>query len=157
MKKCNNCGAEIPEKRLNIFPNTNICSANCVEEIKFKEQITKDSIIQSKIKEDINKINELSKKKDTCIVAFNKLKKNEITKDDYNKEFKRFTWWIKEKIEEMGGWLTCNPGELTTCKSCGKPSIVFWSKKNVYFISCSDYTNGCKWNVWPWTFKNKNE
>ena len=37
MNKCSNCGSEIPEKRLNTFPNTNICSADCNEEIKFKE------------------------------------------------------------------------------------------------------------------------
>ena len=114
MNKCSNCGSEIPEKRLNTFPNTNICSADCIEEIKFKEQVIKDKKIQNKIQEDINKINELSEKKYTCVVAFNKLKKNEMTKEDYNKEFKRFTWWIKEKIEEMGGWLVSNPGELTS-------------------------------------------
>lgn len=157
MNKCSNCGSEIPEKRLSTFPNTNICSADCIEEIKFKEHVIKDKKIQNKIQYDINKINELSEKKDTCVVAFNKLKKNEITKEDYNKEFKRFTWWIKEKIEEMGGWLVSNPGELTSCKSCGKPSIIFWSKKNIYFISCSDYTKGCKWNMWPWKLKDNNE
>ena len=74
MNKCSNCGSEIPEKRLNTFPNTNICSADCIEEIKFKEQVIKDKKIQNKIQEDINKINELSEKKYTCVVAFNKLK-----------------------------------------------------------------------------------
>ena len=34
MRKCNNCGSEIPEGRIKIFPETNICSAYCVEEIK---------------------------------------------------------------------------------------------------------------------------
>ncbi|WP_413839111.1 hypothetical protein, partial [Desulfobacula sp.] len=36
----------------------------------------------------------LSEKKNICIVAYNKYKSNEITKEDYKREFKRFTWWI---------------------------------------------------------------
>ena len=64
------------------------------------------------IKKDVEKIKELSEKKNTCIVAYNKYKSNEITKEGYKTEFKRFTWWIKGKIDEMGGWLICNPGDL---------------------------------------------
>ena len=99
------------------------------------------------------KLKNYQKKKNTCIVAYNKYKSNEITKEDYKREFKRFTWWIKGKVEEIGGWLICNPGDLTECKNCSKPAIVFWSKQEIYFISCSDYKNGCKWKVWPWTFE----
>ena len=159
MTVCNNCGAEIPEGRLKIFPKTNICSASCIEEVKLKELSVKQAITQENIKEEEKKIaegiKELSARKNICVIAYNKYKSNEITKEDYKREFKRFTWWIKEKIEDMGGWLTCNPGDLTNCVECGKPSIVFWSKKEIYFISCSDYKNGCKWNVWPWTFEAK--
>ncbi len=57
----------------------------------------------------------------------------------------------------MGGWLTCNPGNLTDCVECGKPAIVFWSKQEIYFISCSDYKSGCKWKVYPWTFEITNQ
>ena len=157
MRKCNNCGSEIPEGRIKIFPETNICSAYCVEEIKLNELSVKksiqDSYVQESEKKDIEKIKELSEKKHTCIVAYNKYKSNEINKEDYKREFKRFTWWIKGKIDEMGGWLICNPGDLTECQDCSKPAIVFWSKQETYFISCSDYKNGCKWKVWPWTFE----
>tara|TARA_R100001530_G_scaffold53185_1_gene39287 strand:- start:828 stop:1307 length:480 start_codon:yes stop_codon:yes gene_type:complete len=155
MKKCDNCGMEIPEGRLKIFPETNICSAYCIEEIKLNEQSVRQKYIQEDESKRKEKIRELSEKKNTCIVAYNKYKSNEINKEDYKKEFKKFTWWIKEKIEEMGGWLICNPADFTECKKCGKPAIVFWTKKETYFISCSNYKNGCTWKIWPWTFEAK--
>ena len=92
MKKCNNCGAEIPEGRIKVFPKTNICSAYCVEEIKLNESSVKASIkeayVQESVKKDVEKIKELSEKKNICIVAYNKYKSNEITKEDYKREFK---------------------------------------------------------------------
>ncbi len=34
MRVCDYCGNNIAEGRLKIFPNTNLCSAKCVNEIK---------------------------------------------------------------------------------------------------------------------------
>ena len=127
---------EIPEGRLKIFPETNICSAYCIEEIKLNERAVRQKYIQEDESKRKEKIRELSEKKNTCIVAYNKYKSNEINKEDYKKEFKKFTWWIKEKIEEMGGWLICNPADFTECKKCGKPAIVFWTKKENF---CSPF------------------
>ena len=38
LKYCINCGGEIKLARLKIFPNTNICSAKCVEILKNKDE-----------------------------------------------------------------------------------------------------------------------
>ena len=76
MRKCNSCGSEIPEGRIKIFPETNICSAYCVEEIKLNESSVRasiqDSYVQESEKKYVEKIKELSEKKNTCIVAYNK-------------------------------------------------------------------------------------
>ena len=59
--------------------------AYCVEEIKLNELSVKksiqDSYVQESEKKDVEKIKELSEKKNTCIVAYNKYKSNEITKE----------------------------------------------------------------------------
>ena len=33
MSICTNCGNEIPKQRLDLFPETNLCSAKCIENI----------------------------------------------------------------------------------------------------------------------------
>ena len=150
---------EIPEGRLKIFPETNLCSASCIEDTKLtasaviSENISKEA--EKEKKKRVEKIKKLSEKKHTCIDAYNKYQSGKITKEDYKREFKRFTWWIKEQIEEIGGRLIYNPSDYTECEKCRKPAIVFWTKKEIYFISCSNYKNGCKWKVWPWTFETK--
>ena len=44
MRVCDYCGNNIAEGRLKIFPNTNLCSAKCVNEIKDSYEEVQKSI-----------------------------------------------------------------------------------------------------------------
>tara|TARA_A100001011_G_C14044973_1_gene729397 strand:+ start:133 stop:672 length:540 start_codon:yes stop_codon:yes gene_type:complete len=177
MSTCEYCGNNIPEGRLKIFPETNICSANCVNLINenfqdLQETIQRQTLALSeeyvssesssgsssfkKFKEVFspehqNVLKELSHRKYTTIRAFNDFKNNVISKDEYKIKFKRFTWWIKEKVESIDGYLVDNPANYTECKKCGNLSLIQWTPKfQKYFIGCSNYSSGCNWVKTIW-------
>ena len=76
---------------------------------------------------------------------------DEISENEYIVKFKRFTWWIKEKVESINGYLIDNPANYTHCKKCGNLSLVQWTPKyQKYFIGCSNFKNGCKWIKTIW-------
>ena len=56
MNTCVVCDKEIPEARLKILPDTNLCSAKCVEITKDKIEVLEEKIQKDKI-EEINEIN----------------------------------------------------------------------------------------------------
>ncbi len=185
MKVCDYCGNNIAEGRLKIFPNTNLCSAKCVNEIKDSyEEVQKsialanndlteefvgyiksgspDKNISSKFsnfkkfresfpREYEPVLKELSYRKYTTIRAYNDYLSGEISENEYVVKFKRFTWWIKEKVESINGYLIDNPANYTHCKTCGNLSLVQWTPKyQKYFIGCSNFKNGCKWIKTIW-------
>ena len=81
------------------------------------------------------------------------LQENKITKDEYKNKFKKFTWWIKEKVESMDGKLIDNPANFTECEKCGSLALVQWTPKyQKYFLGCSNYNGGkgCKWIKTIW-------
>jgi hypothetical protein len=158
MTKCVNCGGVIPEERLKTFPDTNVCSASCIEAIKyqsFKNQTeAKEENLEKWQQDRDEKIKELFDKRHTHIIAYNNFKSNKISKEDFIKETKKFTWWIKEKIEELGGWLLDNPANYINCPSCKDFTLIHWAKKyKNYFIGCSNFRKGCKWSISIWTYK----
>jgi len=180
MKKCDHCNKEIPEKRLKIFPETNICSANCAQEIKDSHESIQKQIVNNKEleeqlynsvsgpyksgdskyfkkfkdkfpKELESKLKELSEKKYTTNIAYNDFKNKKISKDEYKIKFKKFTWWIKEKVENMGGKLVDNPANYIECEECGNLTLVQWTPKfQKYFLGCSNFKNGCSWVKTIW-------
>ena len=67
------------------------------------------------------------------------------------KIFKKFTWWIKEEIEKIGGKLVDNPTNYIDCPDCGNVTLVIWTPKfKKYFLGCSEYSNGCGWAKTIW-------
>ena len=48
-----------------------------------------------------SQIENLMSKRYTTIDAFEDYKENKISKSDYEKIFKKFTWWIKEEVEKI--------------------------------------------------------
>jgi len=56
----------------------------------------------------------------------------------------------------LGGRLIDNPADYTDCPKCQNLVLVFWSKdKEIYFLGCSNYKNGCKWTKTIWTYESK--
>ena len=44
MKSCSNCGNKIPQQRLDLFPETNLCSAKCINSItEFEKNLHLDA------------------------------------------------------------------------------------------------------------------
>ena len=158
MNICVVCDKEIPQARLKILPETNLCSAKCVETTKDKIEVLEEKIQKNKI-EEINEINrekigELYKKKNSCIFLYKKFQNNQISEDEYITGFKKFTWWIKEIVEKHGGYLIDNPTKYTRCLKCFSLSIVLWSgKNNNYFIGCTKFYKGCKWAKSIWSLE----
>jgi len=158
MNKCTICEKEIPEERLKLFPETNICGRQCAEAIDLNNEILQKEINNSvsiEFKETLDKIliAELESKKNTCIIAYRKFKENKINEEQYITEFKRFTWWIKQSLDAHGGRLIDTPLKYIKCEKCHSLSIVIWSPKvKNYFIGCSGFYNGCRWIKSIWRF-----
>ena len=79
MNTCVVCDKEIPEARLKILPDTNLCSAKCVETTKNKIEVLEEKIQKNKI-EEINqikrvKIKELYQKKKFMYFPLQKISK----------------------------------------------------------------------------------
>ena len=181
--KCVKCGNIIPTERKKILPETNLCSADCAETIeaefsylKREEEYNKwysPSLIEKverglfsvyykstfeKFKTNFPKeiepkLKELSYRKYTTIKALKDFQENKITKDEYKNKFKKFTWWIKEKVESIDGKLIDNPTRYIDCPDCGHLTLVIWSPKNQrYFLGCSEFHNGCAWAKSIWKY-----
>ena len=170
--RCINCDCLISKPREEIFPGTNICGNQCSENIsenyhqKLKEiQETYDYSIGSQdfqkppfVDTAIPKIRqlvlELSARRSFMPKMNYKLINNEITKEQYEASFKSFTWWIKEKLEKVGGGIFDDPRKYMECEKCNKTAVINWTNKfNCYFISCSGFSEtNCNWIKNPWYF-----
>ena len=161
LKKCKVCSRYISIPRLessDIYcsPECEFVSLSHEEEKKIKEwkKVVKEKKKEEgavKIKERIIELNKFQEKKYTMVQAFKSLKQGSITKNDYEKKFKQVTWWIKEKVEEEGGYLIDNPANYISCPKCKNLTLVLWTPKfNRYFLGCSEYRNGCIWAKTIW-------
>ena len=163
LKKCKLCDKYIPYPRLETLPSTDVCSAICINEHnekisyenaqrEYKKEIQYRQEILSIKREKHKSYSELEKRKFTTIDLINQYKSNKINKKKYEIEFKRFTWWIKTIVEKNGGKLIDNPTNHINCPHCRNLSLVMWSPKlKRYFLSCSNFKNGCKWTKTIWT------
>lgn len=157
---CSICEKNIPEERLKLFPETNICGRQCAEAIEQNNEVLQRELNYSlpiNFSEVLDKIliQELESKKNTCLLAFRKFKTKQINEEEYIKAFKKFTWWIKLTLNSHGGRLIDTPIKYTKCQKCHSLSIVIWSPKmKNYFIGCSNFYNGCRWTKSIWKFNN---
>ena len=118
-------------------------------EKEYLERIKKEQISQKVL------INTLFEKRGTMISALKSLNNGSITKSDYEKKFKQFTWWIKREVEKMGGHIVDNSANYVNCPDCSHPVLVLWTPKHMrYFLGCSEYCNGCKWEKTIWLHDN---
>jgi hypothetical protein len=161
LKKCKVCSRYISIPRLKI--SDIYCSPEC-ESITLSPEEQKKineykKVVEKKIKEEgaeaekkrIIELNKFQEKKYAMVGAYKSLKQGSITKNDYEKKFKQVTWWIKEKIEEKGGYLVDNPANYISCPRCKNLTLVLWTPKyNRYFLGCSEYKNGCTWAKTIW-------
>ena len=158
--ECESCQSFISIPRINAKPETVFCTPYCEFDLSYKspaeqekarkerEEFLKKEQLASKLSSEIEN---LMSKRYTTIDAFEDYKENKISKSDYEKIFKKFTWWIKEEVEKMGGKLVDNPTNYIECPDCRKLTLVIWTPKfKKYFLGCSEYTNGCCWAKTIW-------
>ena len=158
--KCESCQSFISIPRLDAKPDTTFCTPYCEYDLSYKTPAEEE--MARKKREDFLKkdqlaskhnsqIENLMSKRFTVIDAFDEYKKNKISKSDYEKIFKKFTWWIKEEVERIGGKLVDNPTNYIDCPDCGNVTLVIWTPKfKKYFLGCSEYSNGCGWAKTIW-------
>jgi len=163
LKKCHVCKRYISIPRLE--NSTKYCSPDCEfeqlspEEAKklheWKKVVKKAKEGEKKIKKEkiIKELNSFHEKKYYMVDTLKELKKGSISKNEYEKKFKQFTWWIKEKVEENGGYLIDNPANYINCPKCKSLTLVLWTPKyNRYFLGCSEFRSGsgCSWAKTIW-------
>ena len=176
--RCVNCDCLISKPRQETFPGSNICGKKCSEDIsetfhRLREQL---SITAYESSEYLNYSDyqkppsvdltnptirqttlNLSARRSEMLKLIYKLKNGEISKTEYEVNFKRFTWWIKENLEKIGGGIHDDPRNYLKCEKCNEPSLINWTNKyNCYFISCSTFSETkCDWIKNPWFYPNK--
>ena len=176
--RCTYCDCLISKPREQTFPGTNICGKTCSEEIQLvvdaREQLGQSlhylhyqtythknfTNYQKPPSVDLTNPNirqitlDLSARRSEMPKLFNKLNRGEIDKVEYEVNFKRFTWWIKENLEKIGGGIHDDPRNYLNCEKCNQPSLINWTNKyHCYFISCSTFSKTkCEWIKNPWFY-----
>lgn len=158
--KCESCNDYISLPRLKAKPNTTFCTPYCEFDLSYQtpqeEEIARQKKAEFIKKERLvskhnSQIDHLSSKKHTLINAYDDFLLKKISKSEYEVIFKRFTWWIKEEVEKIGGKLIDNPKNYINCPDCGHLTLVIWTPKfEKYFLGCSEYKNGCTWVKTIW-------
>lgn len=160
LTKCESCDSFISKPRLSAKPDTTFCTPFCEFDLSYKtpeeEEIARKKREEFMKKEQLaskhnSQIENLSSRRLTVIEAFEDYKIKKISRDQYIKTFKNFTWWIKGEIEKIGGKLIDNPTNYLECPDCGNLTLVIWTPKyEKYFLGCSEYKNGCNWakSIW---------
>ena len=172
--RCVRCDCLISKPREETFPGTNICGNKCSESISEKFQELTNRVYESSDYENhtdyqkppsVDLTNptirqttlDLSARRSEMPKLINKLKNGEISKIEYEVNFKRFTWWIKENLEKIGGGIHDDPRNYLKCEKCNELSLINWTNKyNCYFISCSAFSKTkCDWIKNPWFYPDK--
>ena len=176
--RCTNCDCLISKPREQILPGTNLCGKTCAEELKLIAAVTQEKILANAYQSydhknftnhqkppiiDLTNPNirqvtlDLSARRSEIPKLYNKLINNEIDRLEYQVNFKRFTWWIKESLEKIGGGIHSDPRNYLKCEKCNQLSLINWTNKyHCYFISCSNFSKTkCEWIKNPWFYPDK--
>ena len=172
--RCVNCDCLISKPREEIYPGTDICGVKCSENIKEKFQALKNRPYEITVDENYDDYQrppsvdlsnptirqttlDLSARRSELPKLINKLNNGEISKIEYEVNFKRFTWWIKENLEKIGGGIHDDPRNYLKCEKCNQLALINWTNKyNCYFISCSAFSKTkCDWIKNPWFYPDK--
>jgi len=158
--KCESCSDFISLPRLEIKPGTTFCTPYCEYDLSYQtpeeEEIARNKRENFLKKEQlaskhISQLEHLSSKKFTLINAYDDYLLKKISKSEYEIIFKKFTWWIKQEVEKIGGKLIDNPTNYIDCPDCGNLVLVIWTPKfEKYFLGCSQFKNGCAWAKTIW-------